>query len=81
MLSCGTIIALCEKEVISYKELISLTPISAFGIRLNFNLKYICAYSVRQVLLINGGIHIFILQHMAICTSLLFQQGSLFSNG
>lgn len=55
VLSGGTIIALCEK-VISYKELISLTPLSAFGIRLNINLKYICAYSVQQVLLMNGGI-------------------------
>lgn len=56
VLSGGTIIALCEK-VISYKELISLTPLSAFGIRLNINLKYICAYSVQQVLLMNGGIY------------------------
>lgn len=38
------IIALCEKEVISYEELISLTPLSVFGIRLNINLQYICAY-------------------------------------
>ena len=56
VLSCGSIIALCEKEVISYKELISLTPLSAFGIGLNINLKYICAYSVQQVLLMNSGI-------------------------
>jgi len=56
VLSSGTIIALCEKEVISYEELISLTPLSASGMRLNINLKYICAYSVQQVLLMNGDI-------------------------
>lgn len=55
VLSGGTIIVLCEK-VIFYEELISLTPLSALGIRLNINLKYICAYSVQQVLLMNGGI-------------------------
>lgn len=76
VLSCGSLIALCEKEVISYEELISLTPLSAFGIGLNINLKYICAYSVQQVLLMNNGTT----QHMAICTTLLFRQGSLFWN-
>ena len=55
MLSSGTIIAVCEEAVISYGELISLTPLSVFGIRLNINLKYICAYSVQQVLLMKGG--------------------------
>lgn len=52
---CSTIIALCEKQVISYEERISLTPLSASGIRLNINLKYICAYSVLQVLLTNSS--------------------------
>lgn len=47
---CSAIIAVCEKEVISSEELISLTPLSAFHLRLNINLKYICAYFVQQVL-------------------------------
>lgn len=55
VLSGATIIVLCEK-VISSEELISLIPLSALGIGLNINLKYICAYSVQQVLLMNGGI-------------------------
>lgn len=42
--------SVCEKEVISYEELMSLTPWSAFGIRLSINLKYICAYSVQSCL-------------------------------
>lgn len=55
VLSGDTIIVLCDK-VISYEELISLILLSALGIGLNINLKYICAYSVQQVLLMNGGI-------------------------